>query len=93
MNRVLWTVTVQRRVQISVLPVQVQENLYALIRQIETCGPVRGNWLNYGKLSSTRHHCHLKKGRPTYVAVWEVRDSQRRVVEVIYAGTHERAPY
>ena len=39
MNQTMWTVTVQRRVQISVLPVQVQENLYALIRQIGTLRP------------------------------------------------------
>ncbi len=36
---------------------------------------------------------HLKKGRPTYVAIWEVTDKEIRIIEVIYAGTHEKAPY
>ncbi|HPO10928.1 MAG TPA: cytotoxic translational repressor of toxin-antitoxin stability system, partial [bacterium] len=30
---------------------------------------------------------------PTYVAVWEVRNKNVRLVEVIYVGTHEAAPY
>jgi hypothetical protein len=27
------------------------------------------------------------------VAVWEVIDKKVRMIEVIYAGTHEKAPY
>lgn len=61
--------------------------------EIEHKGPVRGNWPNYGRLSGNLHHCHLKKGRPTYVAVWEVIDNTASLVEVTYAGTHEKAPY
>lgn len=56
-------------------------------------GPVRGNWPNYGKLGPGRHHCHLKKGHPTYVAVWEESPEGIKLIEVTYAGTHERAPY
>ncbi len=88
-----WTVEVNRRIRIAALPWQVQRSFVALIREIEVQGPVRGNWPNYGKLASERHHCHLKKGRPTYVAVWEVRDSHQHLVEVTYVGTHEKAPY
>nr|WP_244084818.1 hypothetical protein [Desulforhabdus sp. TSK] len=55
--------------------------------------PVRGNRQNYSVLGRDRHHCHLGKGRPTVVAVWEVRDKEIRLVEVAYAGTHEKAPY
>lgn len=90
-----WEVVLSKKAvkQTRALPKIVQENLYALIRQIEIYGPVRGDWPNYGKLSSGRHHCHIKKGRPTYVAVWEVRNQTIRLVEVIYAGTHEKAPY
>jgi len=62
--------------------------LFAEIRQ---SGPVRGNWPNYGKLGSNLHHCHLKKGRPTYVVVWVERS--RGEIEVTYVGTHENAPY
>ena len=39
------------------------------------------------------YHCHLKKGRPTYVAVREVLDKEIKLIEVIYAGTYEKAPY
>jgi hypothetical protein len=34
----------------------------------------------------------MKKGHPTYVAVWT--ESRGAItVEIIYAGTHENAPY
>jgi mRNA-degrading endonuclease RelE of RelBE toxin-antitoxin system len=89
-----WTVTLHRKVDkaLSKLPVAVQKHLFRLVFEIELLGPVRGNWVNYGKLDDTRHHCHLKKGKPTYVAVW-TEDKQNITVEVIYAGTHENAPY
>lgn len=28
-----------------------------------------------------------------WLVVWEVKDKKIRLVEVIYAGTHEKAPY
>jgi hypothetical protein len=37
--------------------------------------------------------CHLKRGRPTYVAMWRELKAEERTIEVIYAGTHEKAPY
>jgi mRNA-degrading endonuclease RelE of RelBE toxin-antitoxin system len=90
-----WTVILSRSVKNSIrsLDNRVSQRLLRLIREIELNGPVRGNWPNYSKLTGDRHHCHIKKGRPTYVAVWVVRDKEIRIVEVIYAGTHERAPY
>jgi hypothetical protein len=90
-----WTVTLSGKVRkaIGFLPKAVEEQLILLSREIETLGPIRGNWQNYGKLDKNRHHCHLKKGKPTYVAIWEVRDKNVRIVEIIYAGTHEKAPY
>jgi len=75
------------------LPRPVLQTLTSLMRQIEKSGPVRGDWPNYGKLGPKRHHCHIKKGKPTYVAVWEELDSGIQIVEVTYAGTHEKAPY
>jgi hypothetical protein len=71
----------------------LRQILYALMTDIEAGGPVRGDWPNYGKLPHGRHHCHLKKGNPTYVAVWEERDRKVKLVEVTYVGTHEKAPY
>ncbi len=90
-----WTVTSEKKVrkQVRKLPLSVKENLFALLLDIEIDGPVRGNWPNYGKLGRNRHHCHLKKGHPTYVAVWEVKDYQIKLVEVTYVGSHEKAPY
>jgi hypothetical protein len=90
-----WTVEVHRRVQrqVATLPLRVQQSLVALIRAIEVGGPVRGDWPNYSALGRGRHHCHLKQGRPTYVAVWDVTDRQQHLVEVTYVGTHEKAPY
>lgn len=90
-----WQVVLSKKAekQARALPKAAKENLYALLREIEIYGPVRGDWANYSKLSPGRHHCHIKKGRPTYVAVWEERNRTIRLIEVIYAGTHEKAPY
>lgn len=91
----IWTVKIMRRAlkQIDRLPVKVREGLADLIRDMELHGPVRGNWPNYSRLSENRHHCHIKKGQPTYVTIWEVTDKGIKLIEVTYAGTHEKAPY
>ncbi len=90
-----WTVKIMRRAlkQVDRLPVKVRESLADLIRDMEFHGPVRGNWPNYSRLSENRHHCHIKKGQPTYVTIWEVTDKSIKLIEVTYAGTHEKAPY
>ena len=80
--------------QVAAVPEAIRLLLNVLRRDIEISGPVRGEWPNYSKLGPTRHHCHLKKrGRPTYVACWEVVDRTVRIVEFYYVGTRERAPY
>lgn len=91
----IWTVKIMRRAlkQVDRLPVKVRESLADLIRDMELHGPVRGNWPNYGRLSANRYHCHIKKGQPTYVTIWEVTDKGIKLIEVTYAGTHEKAPY
>lgn len=91
----MWTVKILKRAlkQIDRLPVKARESLADLIRDMELHGPIRGNWPNYSRLSENRHHCHIKKGHPTYVTVWEVMDKGIKLIEVIYAGTHEKAPY
>ena len=90
-----WTVRLSRTAekQKAKLSKPLRQILYALIGDIEAGGPVRGDWPNYGKLTGNRHHCHIKKGHPTYVVAWEVQDKTIKLVEVIYAGTHEKAPY
>lgn len=90
-----WTVTYSKKAekQYSGLPSNVQDRLDMLTAEIEQSGPVRGNWKNYSKLTGKRHHCHIRIGKPTYVAVWEEIDESIKLIEVIYAGTHEKAPY
>lgn len=90
-----WTVEERRSLdkRVRKLPVNVQNLLIALKRDMEASGPIRGNWPNFSLLSDNRYHCHLKNSHPTYVAIWEVRDKEIRLIEVIYAGTHEKAPY
>ena len=75
------------------LPESVAHRLDVLVQEIAVAGPIRGNWKNYSKLSHSRHHCHIKSGRPTYVVCWEVKDKKIQIVEVYYVGTHEKAPY
>ena len=90
-----WIVTYSRKAekQRHKLPERVRFILDALILEIKVSGPVRGTWLNYSKLDGNCHHCHLKKGHPTYVAVWQVTEKTIKLVEVQYVGTHEKAPY
>ena len=90
-----WTVTEKRALnkQVRKLPAKVQNLLITLERDMEVNGPIRGDWPNFSALSDNRYHCHLKKGRPTYVAIWEVMDKEIKMIEVKYAGTHEKAPY
>jgi mRNA-degrading endonuclease RelE of RelBE toxin-antitoxin system len=90
-----WAVKLHRNVekQVLKLPSRAIAALYELMANIRKDGPVRVDWPNYSKLTGNRHHCHLKKGSPTYVAVWQVTDKTINLVEVQYAGTHEKAPY
>lgn len=64
-----------------------------LIIELRRDGPYRTNWLNYGLLEENEFHCHLKKGKPTYVACWKIIDKENKIIEVYYVGTHENAPY
>lgn len=75
------------------LPVDIQARFSFLAKELVEYGPIRGNWPNYSKLTGNRHHCHIKKGKPCYVVVWEVTDQAIKLIEVQYAGTHQKAPY
>jgi len=92
---VSWAVFFSKKAkkQIRELPEPVQFKLDVLESDIRAYGPVRGNWKNYSKLTEAKHHCHLKSGHPTYVVCWEVIDRTIKIVEIYYAGTHEKAPY
>ncbi len=71
----------------------INDTIDFLITELRKMGPERVNWPNYSKLSSNTYHCHLKKGRPTYVACWKIMDLKLKRIEVYYVGTHENAPY
>ena len=94
----MWQVSFSSKAmkQVLALTADLQEQVYALAREIEKMGPVRGNRRNYSSLGgkkANKHHCHIATGRPTYVACWVVVDKKARIVEIYYAGTHEKAPY
>ena len=63
---------------------------------LEISGPSARLWPNYGALPGKKYedkrHCHLEKVNPTYVACWRV-FKKERLIEVYYAGSHEKAPY
>jgi mRNA-degrading endonuclease RelE of RelBE toxin-antitoxin system len=71
----------------------INDAIDLLANELERDGPERYNWPNYDKLSENRYHCHLKRGRPTYVACWEVLNYKLKQIEIYYVGTHEGAPY
>lgn len=50
---------------------KIQYIVDLLVIELEVTNPVRGNWKNYGKLSETEHHCHLKSGHPTLCCLLE----------------------
>jgi mRNA-degrading endonuclease RelE of RelBE toxin-antitoxin system len=66
-----WQVVIRTRAakQLQRLPHTVRQRYLVLAQELATRGPILGNWPNYSKLNDLRHHCHLKKGRPTYVAL------------------------
>ncbi len=93
-----WRVELSKRVEKAVvdLPLEVQSAFWLLVKEVSQHGPLRFNWSHYGRLhpkQDNRYHCHIKAGRPTYVVCWEVKDKRIKLVEVYYAGTHEKAPY
>ncbi|MDM8536063.1 hypothetical protein QUF70_04855 [Desulfobacterales bacterium HSG17] len=90
-----WNVKIKKKAVkvLQKLPVSVQEQFKSLAMEMRVTGPVQESWPNYGKIRgvSDCHHCHIKKGKPTYVVVWKV--IEKNSLEVIYIGTHEKAKY
>lgn len=90
-----WTVRIPKRVakQVHQLPKIVMEAVAELVADLENGGPEQRSWPNYGRITGKPgcHHCHVRKGRPTYVVVWRAIDEE--IMEVLYVGTHEGADY
>jgi hypothetical protein len=81
--------------QLKKLPLTVQGVVAVLMRDIQAKGPIVPHWPHFGKISGGAdcYHCHLKKGRPAHVAIWQVKDTEVKLVEIRYVGTHEGATY
>lgn len=96
----VWTVTYAPKAskQRAKMPKSIQDAVDTLVMEMEKEGPWRKNWPHFSSLEGNRFpeetfHCHLKRGRPTYVSCWYVVDKRLKKIEVIYVGTHENAPY
>jgi mRNA-degrading endonuclease RelE of RelBE toxin-antitoxin system len=91
-----WEVRIKSNLysKIKKLPKNVQERYELLVQDLMFSGP-HVNWPNFSKLKGKKniYHCHIKKGKPTYVMVWEVKDKIIKLMEVTYVGTHEKASY
>jgi mRNA-degrading endonuclease RelE of RelBE toxin-antitoxin system len=87
------------RKQMLKLPAKVAATLASLIGDMENDGPIQKGWANFStlkkgkKIPSDSYHCHIKRGRPTYVACWQAMDKKIKIMEIFYVGTHESAPY
>lgn len=83
--------------QVPLLDEKILLVLQVLVDNLKTVGPAPGrHWHNYSKLygkkGEDKRHCHLIKGNPTYVCCWAVH-KPKKLIEVYYVGTHEKAPY
>jgi hypothetical protein len=97
-----WKIEIPTAVKkkIKELPAPCVKSLELLLLEIQKEGPFRANWPHYGPLNKKNkviperaYHCHIKSGKPTYVACWRVVNKKVKLVEIFYVGTHENAPY
>ena len=74
----------------------ITDAIDALVLDLQYRGPILKEWPHYGIIQKNKkescHHCHLRRGRPTFVACWEA-DEKTKKIEVFYVGSHENAPY
>ena len=93
----VWTVQFSAKAakQAEGLAARVRVSLKALVRDLQTNGPILPHWPHFGKLAAPGgcYHCHLHQGRPTYVVVWKITNKAMKVLEIRYVGTHEGAHY
>ncbi len=93
-----WTVFLSKKAekQSSKLPEDIFLALAALRLELKLEGPVQSEWQNYSKLKNKQgeyHHCHLNKGHPRYVVLWQVIDNSIQVIEIIFVGPHGSMNY
>ena len=92
-----WTINIigQAKKASKVLSKSAASSYAFLLIELEELGPYRSNWPNYTKMKGFNddYHCHIEKGKPTFVVCWRIKDKKQKITEVYYAGTHEKAPY
>jgi hypothetical protein len=64
-----------------------------LVLNLQKHGPQLPDWPHFSSLETDHFHCHLHRGKPTFVACWRIIDKKTKQIEVYYVGTHEGAPY
>lgn len=64
-----------------------------LVLDLQQRGPKLVDWPHFSSLDKDHFHCHLHRGKPTYIACWRTVDKITKYIEVYYVGTHEGAPY
>lgn len=96
-----WTIAFSSKAdkQLKRLPDKALTNLTLLIKDLEDFGPIQKKWGHFSALGKQKnipdnaYHCHIKSGRPTYVACWKVENKKIKIIEIFYVGSHEDAPY
>ncbi len=90
-STIQWTVTFSNRAskERKKMPPKIQVLVDLLALEIEKDGPLKKT----GNIPEGAFHCHLKRGKPTYVSCWWTVDKKNNHVEIFYVGTHEKAPY
>jgi hypothetical protein len=98
----LWHVSLSTKAdkQANKMPKKVLDQLTKLLKSMEISGPIQKDWPHFSSLEKSKklvpkdsYHCHIKRGRPTYVACWQEVDKKKKSIEVFYVGTHEGSPY
>ena len=74
---------------ISAMPKNARIVLAKLIDDIQDKGPAQPAYRNYSKLGKETYHCHLAY---KWVACWRC-EKEAYIVEVVYVGSREKAPY
>lgn len=76
-----------------ILPKNALNTFFLLVFELKN-GPIKKEWPNFSSLKGMKdhYHCHIEKGRPTYVVCRSAGKANKKI-EVYYAGTHEKAPY
>ena len=86
-----WIVTIHKKAAkgIAKMNKKAQMAMRVLTEDLKSKGPSQTGWPHYSKLKGhyNCHHCHLNRGRPTYVVCWK--EQEHKQVEVYYAGTRQ----